>query len=408
MSKAYILELRKEGLDLETLYSRKRLPDSPFVALGIKTKLWWQENLVSASGIESLIDSLISTLPIKWEQYGGFVLLPQGSFEKEWQVAFQLLVPEKHSGVKEAALDYFENVVAPALNADHLALKVSIPADDVLRRPKVTPLFGKHWDAAALLSPQSEKYTGSIFWAQVRQNNLYYVWSPLHTMFSAGNITEKARISSQNPVFCASDKVVVDLYGGIGYFTFPYLIHAGARLVYACEWNSWSVLGLIQGAIKNSIPFELADVYQSKYSESFQIIEKHCPSQYKAYIGLKPEDRKLVICPGNNEDYLPLFKNKAQHVNLGLIPSSIQGYPLAVQAIDETTGGFLHIHENVNDDSIEKLKAEVIDKIYNLFQELRPEREWSVTPQTHVEVVKSYGPHIYHVVFDLFCHPKSP
>ncbi|KAI0243882.1 tRNA wybutosine-synthesizing protein 2 [Massospora cicadina] len=160
----------------------------------------------------------------------------------------------------------------------------------------------------------------------------------------------------------------------------------------------------MRGAIKNQIPFELLFSLHEKYVDSFRLVQKYCPSQYKPYLGLKPKDRKLIICLGNNEDYVHTFVNKAQHVNLGLIPSSAQGYPLAVQAIDEGTGGYLHIHENVNEDRIEEAKAEVLDKIASLFKLLRPESQWSIE-SSHVEVVKSYGPHIYHVVFDLFCRP---
>jgi len=31
---------------------------------------------------------------------------------------------------------------------------------------------------------------------------------------------------------------------GIGYFTLPYLVHAGAAHVYACEWNPAAVKAL--------------------------------------------------------------------------------------------------------------------------------------------------------------------
>ena len=36
-------------------------------------------------------------------------------------------------------------------------------------------------------------------------------------------------------------QVVVDLYAGIGYFTLPYLVHAQASKVIACEWNPEAV-----------------------------------------------------------------------------------------------------------------------------------------------------------------------
>ncbi|XP_014067857.2 tRNA wybutosine-synthesizing protein 2 homolog [Salmo salar] len=59
-------------------------------------------------------------------------------------------------------------------------------------------------------------------------------------MFSAGNITEKLRVASFN----CSGETVVDLYAGIGYFTIPFLVHAGASHVHACEWNPDAVEAL--------------------------------------------------------------------------------------------------------------------------------------------------------------------
>jgi tRNA wybutosine-synthesizing protein 2 len=59
-------------------------------------------------------------------------------------------------------------------------------------------------------------------------------------MFCAGNASERHRVAR----FRCDGEVVVDLYAGIGYFTLPYLVHAGAQLVHACEWNPDSVVAL--------------------------------------------------------------------------------------------------------------------------------------------------------------------
>jgi tRNA/tmRNA/rRNA uracil-C5-methylase (TrmA/RlmC/RlmD family) len=59
-------------------------------------------------------------------------------------------------------------------------------------------------------------------------------------MFSAGNAPERHRVAR----FRCEGEVVVDMYAGIGYFTLPYLIHAGAQLVHACEWNPNAVTAL--------------------------------------------------------------------------------------------------------------------------------------------------------------------
>lgn len=59
-------------------------------------------------------------------------------------------------------------------------------------------------------------------------------------MFSAGNISERHRIAKLN----CEGQIVVDMFAGIGYFTLPYLVHARAEFLYACEWNPYAVEAL--------------------------------------------------------------------------------------------------------------------------------------------------------------------
>lgn len=42
------------------------------------------------------------------------------------------------------------------------------------------------------------------------------------------------------------------------------------------------------------------------------------------------------------------MKDFADRVNLGLIPSSEEGWPIACAALKNSTGGWLHIHVNVS------------------------------------------------------------
>lgn len=51
--------------------------------------------------------------------------------------------------------------------------------------------------------------------------------------------------------FCITDICVV--FAGIGYFTLPYLVHAGASHVYACEWNPHAVEALQRNLHLNSV-----------------------------------------------------------------------------------------------------------------------------------------------------------
>lgn len=202
-------------------------------------------------------------------------------------------------------------------------------------------------------------------------------------MFSIGNITEKLRIAS----FDCSGEVVVDLFAGIGYFVLPYLIHAGAKHVHACEINPHSIEALKDNLRINGV-------------------EDRCTVH---------EGDNRVTCPNNVAD----------RVNLGLIPSSEMSWETACKALRNESGGVLHIHANIDsgttvngdqsNDSItckgfmfkcaewEMWTKNTMRKIEQLLIQVK-ESEWNVD-FLHLEHVKSYAPHVDHVVLDLCCRP---
>ncbi|MEE6513043.1 hypothetical protein FKM82_020468 [Ascaphus truei] len=213
-----------------------------------------------------------------------------------------------------------------------------------------------------------------------------YSFDVTKCMFSAGNVAEKQRVAS----LCCSGEVVVDLYAGIGYFTLPFLVHAGASFVHACEWNPHAITALRQNLELNGV------------SEKCQIHE------------------------GDNRQ-LPL-RDVADRVNLGLIPTSEPGYPVACKVLRKDTGGVLHIHHNVDcfhgrrgsaaggggeEETVEdsgrraawKEWAESAQRRIHATLEEVHGNPWQ-TKIMRVERVKSYAPHVDHVVFDLDCRPK--
>ena len=129
--------------------------------------------------------------------------------------------------------------------------------------------------------------------------------------------------------------------------------------------------------------------------------------------------------------------NIADRVNVGLIPSSEEGWPAACTALKPSTGGWLHIHGNVNrniDDNsasgiqegtkaferfshllssrylkcvpVAKWISYVVEQVSMLLTKSRKTSEsWSVQVR-HVEHVKSYAPHVSHLVLDLECRPQ--
>lgn len=123
--------------------------------------------------------------------------------------------------------------VADALRCQRVALKGRVAPDGV-----------RHSGARLVL--------GKDGWVRHVDNGVVYTWDVTRCMFSRGNITEKLRVAA---LPCAGE-TVVDLYAGIGYFTLPYLVHAGASHVYACEWNPEAVAALRQNLVLNKVRVE--------------------------------------------------------------------------------------------------------------------------------------------------------
>lgn len=120
----------------------------------------------------------------------------------------------------------------------------------------------------------------------------------------------------------------------------------------------------------------------------------------------------------------------ADRVNLGLIPNSEDGWPVACRLLKRATGGILHIHQNVTSPFQNKAAAvPAIDDAAKRVSGKRADREvwqaWAsdtakcigsllkdtsgtawITNIQHIEHVKSYAPHIHHIVLDLECRPS--
>ena len=136
-----------------------------------------------------------------------------------------------------------------------------------------------------------------------------------------------------------------------------------------------------------------------------------------------------------------VLKSIADRVNLGLIPSSEEGWPVACALLKHNAGGLLHIHGNVTSGKVVPCKPvnfsskgtsqdpRTSTESFSSNKLIKPEwrlwaasttiqlksllsvahskmgsHEWKVTV-VHLEHVKSYAPHIDHLVLDVECRP---
>ncbi|NXT88168.1 TYW2 protein, partial [Anhinga rufa] len=348
---------------------------------------------------ESWSEELERDVPRAWQRHGDLVLLREDSFRAAPWEKLGLVLWE---------------TVASALGAQRLARQGRVLPDG-MRSPSVTLLLGQDG------------------WVEHVDNGIRYTFDVTKCMFSPGNITEKLRVAS---LPCAGE-VLVDLYAGIGYFTLPYLVHAAAAFAHACEWNGHAVEALRRNLVLNGVQ----DRCRIHHGDSRQVssADRSRPPRPHVASSSPPSSFQLEL------------RDVADRVNLGLIPSSEEGWPVACRVLKKGTGGVLHIHHNVEtlptpalpqtsvlraergspegagsdgeaqhpteDGGKEPLGARIrpewqrwaeatAARIRGLLAELHGQ-PWR-TSILHVEAVKSYAPHVHHLVLDLECRPTLP
>ena len=173
---------------------------------------------VSDGTLVVLAFRVAALVPSKWERLGDLVLFPQ-----EWRQAEAWVKVRQHPHITA-----LWEAMAEALKVTALGVQAPI-ADDTYRSSQVEMLLGS-----------SE--------VEFTDHGLTYAFDAAKVMFSSGNVTERRRIGAMN----MQGEVVVDAYAGVGYYTFPMLVHAGAAHVHACEINPASIAGLRAGQPPNA------------------------------------------------------------------------------------------------------------------------------------------------------------
>ncbi|NWT95953.1 TYW2 protein, partial [Urocynchramus pylzowi] len=240
--------------------------------------------------------------------------------------------------------------VASALGARRVARRGRVMPDG-MRTPRVTLLLGQHG------------------WVEQVDNGIRYTFDVTKCMFSPGNITEKLRVAS----LPCSGEVVVDLYAGIGYFTLPFLVHAGAAFVHACEWNSHAAEALHRSLLLNGV----RDRCRIHGGDSRQV-------------SAAPGGRGS---PARGPPLTPLSSSCSCGIPGG------PARPPAQHGGDETPGARLR-------PEWQSWAEATARRIQGMLAELHG-RPWR-SSVLHVEAVKSYAPHVHHLVLDLECRPVLP
>ncbi len=233
--------------------------------------------------------------------------------------------------------------VAQALGGSRLARQDHI-SDDELRSPRI------------------EMLAGESTWVEFSDYGVHFGFDASKVMFSSGNVTERHRIGSID----MKGETVVDAYAGAGYYTLPMLVRSQAVRVHACEMNPASIEGLRWAASKNGV------------------------------------GARLTVHEGDNQTTMPGLAGVADRCHLGLLPSSEAVWQHALACL-KPSGGWLHIHMNVEKENVQAWSDETVHALKQFAQDSG--RNWSIEAK-HIERVKSYSPGVLHVVLDVQCVPN--
>jgi tRNA wybutosine-synthesizing protein 2 len=202
-------------------------------------------------------------------------------------------------------------------------------------------------------------------------------------------------------------KWAVDLYAGIGYFTFSY-VKLGLRVL-CWELNPWSVEGLRRGAEANGWTVQVIRGHDLTRATARDLVESAAQiilfEENNTEAGTRiSELRRACADEGKDESGTGAGAIDILHVNCGLLPTSEASWQCAWGIVRPRPVAWLHLHENVGATHI----AERRGQIERWFESRG--RKGAGQPNArvdHVEMVKTFAPGVWHCVFDLYIHYMS-
>ncbi|KAI0008961.1 S-adenosyl-L-methionine-dependent methyltransferase [Xylariaceae sp. FL0662B] len=401
------------------------------------------------------LDDLLAQAPRRWTVYEPLVLLPAGSFSSaQWAALLRSVGSQAEAALWRGILAAIGVRTGAGAGAraplTHLAANEGIPArldtdaDNVLRAPSgLRMLHGDFGPPPAAAASSEEADFARAFWVATRQNGIVQTWAPRWTMFSRGNVKEKARLlgfhhasrrgrapppgngthddddddddddgqrnsnynnddrvrlsALSSPPASLRDKYAVDLYAGIGYFVFSY-----ARLgmhVLCWELNPWSVEGLRRGARANGWTVRVV-----KGEDELRLPMGELLAGGEQIVVFLEDNRHAARRIRELRGEGTVTRVDVLHVNCGLLPTSDASWGDAWDIVGGGDESWLHLHENVGVADIKQRREDIEQWFLNLS---RKDERGRAAHVEHVELVKTFAPGVWHCVFDLHITKSS-
>ncbi|KAF1990849.1 hypothetical protein K402DRAFT_401001 [Aulographum hederae CBS 113979] len=378
---------------------------------------------------DATLTQCVAEFPKRYVKNGSILFLPELSnacievflkCDSKWVLKFWAKLAEITKSTSIACLgkvpiDFLDGVLAEK----H---RKGLTRFDRYRIPTVEPIYGD-WGArfpeSIDFGQPSQTDLAETLWCYVNQFGISQVYAPRFTMFSRGNVNEKNRIyqlvKSPKAEKRPEEICAVDLYAGIGYFSFMYA-KAGVARVLGFDISGWSAEGFRRGCVENKWPHQIVALEQDNPNAIPNVLRdghmvfkstfhEDGPSPahrallaerpFHQYYNPKPETR-LFMFHGDNKyaadvvgwlrqvqvPLLPLEDGEASskgpktksylppvmHVNCGMLPTSRDSWGTAVHCLDVGTGGIIHIHENIKDDEkvLETATNDILEEILKI------------------------------------------
>ncbi|MHA1105072.1 MAG: class I SAM-dependent methyltransferase [Promethearchaeota archaeon] len=205
--------------------------------------------------------------------------------------------------------------------------------------------------------PNNMEYVAGELNSLVRhkEHDVIYSFDFTKIMFSQGNLSERKYLAT----LVKDGEIIVDMFAGIGYFSLPIGKHSKPSRIYSIELNPDAYNYLVENVKLNHL-----------------------------------EDKVVPILGDSNTEVVKLSDSgiKAHRVIMGVFPAPKNYIREALLLVrDEGTTyhyeGVTHKEEYMN--------------LYSEFEDIAKSEGFECKLESQ-RFVKSYGPHLYHVVLDIF------
>ncbi|TXT62991.1 MAG: tRNA wyosine derivatives biosynthesis protein Taw2 [Promethearchaeota archaeon] len=190
-----------------------------------------------------------------------------------------------------------------------------------------------------------------------KEHGVSYIFDITKIMFSQGNLRERRYLAN----LVGNDEIVVDMFAGIGYFSLPIAIIAEPKKIYSIELNP------------TAYQFLLKNIKLNRVEDLIEPLQGNC--REKVF-----ELRKRGV--------------RADRIIMGVFPTPKEYIQDALKIVKDL-GTIIH-YEGVTD------KDEYLE-LYNEFSQIASQNNFETFLKEH-RFVKSYGPNLYHIVYDISVH----